>query len=481
MEKMNKLKQFTKQALICLLTFVFVLGITATGQGGAASVGESIVSASALAAAPISESTVNSASVNATALASGKFVPADTLIYSNLALSPGSNEREILFAWRSPSAVGGIAIAARDDGNSGSDNDYRVVTSKVTSRSTHNIHKAKISGLAHATTYNYVLLGENNTASAILTITTGSPDSFSFFAVADIQIGGSGSISKDTESWINTLNIAAANFPEARFIISAGDQTDVGSRQSDYDGLLRPAQLSALPLSPSVGNHDSGSQLYPDHFYLPHAIYYSTGATNFDYWYLYGNALFIVLNSNNTSMSQYREIYIRNIINKNPEATWKIVLFHQGPYSEFRVDKESYKINIINNWIPLFESVGVDVVISGHDHAYTRTYQMLGNAPQKNQSWLDAAGNPQKDESGLLYNTVLNPAGIVYFTLNSASGSKYYSIRYTPRYFSAKNSQNNRPSFSVAEVTGDSFSLAAYQVNADGTISEIDAYTIIKP
>jgi hypothetical protein len=69
--------------------------------------------------------------------------------------------------------------------------------------------------------------------------------------------------------------------------------------------------------------------------------------------------------------------------------------------------------------------------------------------------------------------------GTVYFSLNSASGQKYYSL-VAQQPYTAVMHQQNRPMFSIVDMTANSFTCTTYQVNADNSLTEIDSYTIVK-
>ncbi len=104
----------------------------------------------------------------------------------------------------------------------------------------------------------------------------------------------------------------------------------------------------------------------------------------------------------------------------------------------------------------------VDLVLNGHDHYYTRSFQMYGGVP------VDTVKTHQ----------VTNPKGTVYFTLDSGTGSKYYKYNTTADHsFSAFGWQNNVPTYTYANVTDNAFTLTTYAVNSD---TPIDTYTISK-
>lgn len=139
-----------------------------------------------------------------------------------------------------------------------------------------------------------------------------------------------------------------------------------------------------IPVFPTPGNHDyaqSGYQSvsslgvdfpYFNIFTLPSAAgtekYYSTD---------YANIHFISLDSygsyNNSSSAMFN--WLRDDLENNTQQ-WTIVYFHHPPYSKgsHNSDKETELIDMRNNIIPLLESYGVDLVLSGHSHIYERSY-----------------------------------------------------------------------------------------------------------
>jgi len=383
------------------------------------------------------------------------------LAFADVVLSPGSNESQMMFTWYTAQPTGRLAFRIQGD------DIFTEVTAGNTLRSGQYVHKATINGLLPSTTYEYRLIGENNTASGIYTFRTGNPNNFSFFAVGDPQIGSSGNVTNDTNGWKNTLSLATTNFPNASFLLSAGDQVETAGTAAQYTGYLASDLLKNLPIANAVGNHDSGNQLFADHFSIPNRYNVGTGATQFDYWFTYGNTLFMVLDAGTTSISGHKT-FMENAIATNPDVTWTVVMFHQGPYVNASHRNDSYIAGFRSTWIPVFDELGIDVVLNGHDHSYVRSYQMMGNVAQTEQNWLNETKTAVQD-----------PTGTLYVELNSGSGSKYYALT-TEAFFVAKQNQANRPNFSVVDVAGNSLTITTYQVNTNNTLTEIDAYTIVK-
>jgi hypothetical protein len=270
-------------------------------------------------------------------------------------------------------------------------------------------------------------------------------------------------------------------------MISAGDQVETANQTSQYAGYLKPEAFKNLPVSNAVGNHDSGNALFTDHFQLPNATKVGSSATNYDWWYTYNNTLFMFIDANYRSEHSQGAIaghkaVMQEAIDKNPEVKWKVVVFHQGPYTNASHDtNDGYGFR--TTWTPMFDDLGIDVVLNGHDHSYTRAYQMYGDNPQKEQQWIDDNGNIVSDDTGKLYNKVLNPTGTAYFELNSGSSSKFYALK-PEKYFVAKQVQTNTSNFSIVDVTDDSFTVTTYAADVKYTGADysrvIDTYTIYK-
>lgn len=107
--------------------------------------------------------------------------------------------------------------------------------------------------------------------------------------------------------------------------------------------------------------------------------------------------------------------FIEEAIAANPQAKWKIVVWHYSIYSAAMHSTDDQSEGIRYLFTPMLEELDIDIVLMGHDHAYTKTYQMLDNEPQTDQ----IVG--QRGE-------VINPTGILYLTASSSSGSKYYDL-----------------------------------------------------
>lgn len=346
-------------------------------------------------------------------------------------------------------------------------------------------NKATMYGLKENTTYLY-RVGNDEKWSETYSFTTaafGENESFNFLFAGDPQIGASNTAS-DTEGWVNTMNRSLQQFPETSFLLSAGDQiNDKNSEEEDqYVGFLTPDAMHSLSLATNVGNHDSGSQKYTEHFNMPNVDSLgqsnNTGDGSGDYWFTYNNVLFLSLNSNNVQTAEHKAFMEKVLKEHGSEARWTVVSFHHSIYSvaNHYTDKDIQQRRA--ELAPIFSELGIDVVLMGHDHYYTRTYMMEGGNPV-----VPEGNDVSKGEQAPTSVTDPEEGQVLYITANSASGSKYYSRNSKlasgmPDYVAVQD-QSNRENITNVEVTDNSFTVTTYYTDTD-QLTPVDTFTIYK-
>ncbi|MCL2618055.1 MAG: metallophosphoesterase, partial [Defluviitaleaceae bacterium] len=387
------------------------------------------------------------------------------------------------------------------------------------------LHQVSVYDLDPETEYMYRVLWDGG-QSAPKSFTTGGGDSFRFLIAGDPQIGtgdgldptGTAEATVDGREWTSAIDIAHAAYPDAGFVLAVGDQVHssnlpagasanhVAISQYRHDRMFSPQRLHSLPMMAVVGNHDGWSfddnnanpRLWPMHYNIPapaavgqvggynQNVFRHRGQfyTQFDYWVRWGNTFFFVLDANGANagaervMSGARLQFLEDALAQNRDAEWLVATFHHPAFDVYRVSDAPEKTQIINNFLPHFQRLNFDVILTGHAHVYNRTHHMLGAVPQLTQDWLDADGAIHRGEDST--NAVLDPEGIVHFTFNSASGSGFYNVSFMPRSYISAYNQNFRRNFSVAEVTPHTFAVRTYQINNDGSRTLVDVYTIVR-
>ncbi|MGI6106855.1 MAG: fibronectin type III domain-containing protein [Lachnospiraceae bacterium] len=461
--------------------------------------------------------------------------------YTQVALNPGKDETELNFTWMTEKEGATPVVKMGTD----KDNltEFQGTTTDVDTKFTDGVeyvsNKVTVTGLEPGNTYYYVVV-KNGVDSEAQTYTLSSTDDVKFLVVGDPQIGASKGQTQDGAelvndagaantaarndgfTWDRTLDIAAAENPDLDFIVSCGDQVNKTGqpKEEEFAAYLSASVLANIPAASTIGNHDSLNEDFSNHFTTPNATGLGATAAGGDYYYSYGNVLFITLNTNNYNAAEHKQA-IDEAIAAYPDAQWRIVTIHQDIYGSGLDHSDTDGMILRTQLTPIFDAADIDVVLQGHDHTYSRSKMLQGdgashdsyefslNEAGDDYDW-DHAYDTTTDTMIALYpedgdteaaaaldafhqdnicytmeetdeNTVTNPEGILYITTNSASGSKYYELLENQQDYIANRSQNWLPSYSVADVSGNTFTITTYQVNPDGSVTAIDdPFSIVK-
>lgn len=323
-----------------------------------------------------------------------------------------------------------------------------------------------LEGLKPDTEYMY-RFSNGDIVSEVKTFKTGKTGDFSFFAAGDPQIGA-GFEDEDEKGWDKTLKLLPELDPSASFLLSLGDQVNISDNERQYDAYINRDGFDGLTLAPIIGNHDSGNHAYTEHFKVPNVQREGKSNAGSNYYYVYNNTLFICLNTNNKDYAEHKAT-IEKAIAENPNVKWRVVTFHQPPYTVATHALDKDVLNIRANLVPILKENKIDLVLNGHDHVYTRTHVMDGTKPII--EWKDG-------EEGKAPSEYVNPKGIIYVTTNSASGSKFYDIMQDEKFeYSAVKNQEKVPNISNVKVTDNSIEVTTYRTSDK---SVVDSFKIVK-
>lgn len=404
---------------------------------------------------------------------------------SRIILTPGKTAKDLGFAWYSQKkGEPAVKIGKKEDLSDAQE--FKGMATEINRSNQKNTYKASnkvtVEGLFEENTtyyYSYTDDVKNPAWSEVQSYTTKKTTNFQTILVGDPQIGASGSqgqgtaddinIAVDTFNWNKTLEQAKITAPNASFILSAGDQIDYAGtdssdgknvRESEYAGFTYPALLRMLPLATTIGNHESKGTDYKYHYNNPNSED-ELGSTNSgsDYYFSYGNVLFISLNSNNRNTVEHREL-LKKAVESNPDAKWKVVMFHHDIYGSGQPHSDTDGANLRALFAPLMDEFGIDMCLTGHDHSYARSYLMAdGTAIQYDDS------------------VAINPEGTLYIAAGSASGSKFYKLATTKQYYIAERSNTQIPTFSTIDFSDESIVIKTYDYNGN---KYADDYTLYK-
>ena len=461
-----------------------------------------------------------------------------------ISLSPGSDNSSVNFAWYTKKSAGVQKLKIAENKRLTNAKVYEAEQTKAVTdkdETEYVSNKVIATDLKANTTY-YYSYQKDGQWTAPEKYTTDNGSKFSFIFVGDPQIGSSNelkgaateefynaqsaAVANDAFNWNTTLNQAMEKTGnKASFVLSSGDQIQSTKKKSpnkaawgseiEYSGYLSPDVLKNLPVATTVGNHDADNANYTYHFNTANASELgSNGKVGGDYWFKHDNALFIMLNTQDTNVEEHRQ-FIEQTVAANKDCKWRIVTLHQDIYGSAEHSNEPEITNLRYQLAPIFEDNKVDVVLTGHDHAYSRTQILKGGHktteytdddfdPMLDKD-MDAGENPDTaytakenikadttDPSQKAYlnylnqvmdkdaiqqvtkkgTTVFNPTGILYMTAGSSSGSKYYDLVPRQQSYIANRWQQDVPTYSVIDITDTTFTINTYRTDTEEKIDE---------
>ncbi|BFL72717.1 MULTISPECIES: metallophosphoesterase [Anaerococcus] len=451
----------------------------------------------------------------------------------DVVVNPGRNENEVAITWFAKGDVNkdsrlifdGKAYTPIRSRKTGDSNGYSTYTSlvSITPGKSYKYHVETGSYKSKEYTLKTKALGKNNefNVSYFGDPQIGSGDSV--WSAAGLDKNTQAKIEQDKVDFAKTLETAKKTDPH--FFLSMGDNVEIAGYEAEYDYFLDNDMFRERIFSSVVGNHetyidpeDSTQQntTFSDHFYLPNESnlgsisrinedgtpFYIPG----DYYYTYGDTLFLNINSNVIDSNQHKAFIEQAIAQATKDHgknfSWKVVSFHHAPYSTATHTSDVDILLRRKELVKIFNDNGIDVVLNGHDHIYARTGQMV--AGEQALSFVDAYGTEPSDENAGIekgfsktYNNkiykngkvivdginldydkyeVTNPRGTMFLTMSTSAGSKYYNPIGEDQWFVVRSLDDRSQLFSNLTFSKNHFSL----VTMDQSGKVVDRYRINK-
>lgn len=364
-----------------------------------------------------------------------------------ISLTPGKIQGEINFCWLSETEGEQFKISENSDMSEAT---FLEVTQQAAINGLIS-NNVTASGLEEGKTY-YYSYTENGIFSSSEKIEIQPDENFTVLYVSDAQIGRSGDetleevLVRDTCGWNFTVDKMMSAYPDAAFAISGGDQFQSPDSLVQMKAYLSPEELRSLPVANTIGNHDSDSTLYGDIFNNPNEVselFKSEAGTG--YYYTYGDALFITINSENTSLTDSERV-IRKAVNAHPDKKWRVVTMHRNPYSASLADKDFSDERLL--FSSLYDCYDIDLVLAGHDHLYSRTKVMYGGKEAEE--------------------------GTVYLQASSASGSNYDPLPEETASFIVSAFDVRVPTYTALTFGEETIEISTYRTDTDEIVDSFE-------
>lgn len=365
------------------------------------------------------------------------------------------------------------------------------LTSTVSTPALTTEHEVTITGLASDTRYYYSVGSSGETLSI--------GNSGQFFTTAPVPgtakptrvwiIGDSGTANADARAVRDAYKINTGSTVTDLWLM-LGDNAYPDGTDSQFQAAVfdtYPELLRKIPLWPTLGNHDghsadSATQAGPYYeiFTLPtngEAGGLSSGTEAY-YSFDYGNIHFVNLESYDTDRSPGGAMmtWLANDLAAN-DKEWVIAFWHHPPYTKgsHNSDTEGRLIDMRQNALPILESHGVDLVLSGHSHSYERSHLIDGHYGHSSTLTgtmiLDDDGGNEDDVGAYEKPVDSVNAGAVYAVAGSSGKVSGGSLDH-PAMFMSLSSLGSM----ILEVNGNR--LDAQFIDESGNVD--DNFTIIK-
>jgi len=214
-------------------------------------------------------------------------------------------------------------------------------------------------------------------------LAAGAKDSFTFNYLTDPQVDNA----SDAKAASASFNyVKALGNP---FTYVAGDFTNSASHEGQWEMFFNGA--GAMPdgganlfgnnlMAGVTGNHDAYSgALLNNHFGLPSTINGSTQVAGVEnvYAFDYGMAHFVAINTEVTSgsnLTKQMEFVSKEVEKAKAAGQWAIIILHKAIYTGASHITDTDIKDLRKAWSPLFAELGVDAVLQGHDHVFSRGF-----------------------------------------------------------------------------------------------------------
>ncbi|MFT5138704.1 MAG: hypothetical protein ACI9CB_000329, partial [Rhodothermales bacterium] len=296
----------------------------------------------------------------------------------------------IIVRWRTDTATDSVVRYGLDSATLSS------LTSVAGSRTEHNV---QVTGLTTLTQYFYSVGDSIGTIAGDASYhfhtapVIGTPTSTRFWAIGDS--GTAVTHPGQAASVRDAFKTYSASSP-ANFMMMLGDNAYNDGTDTQYQNAVfdtYPELLRQLPLWSTLGNHDghsadSATQTGPyyDIFELP-----TTGEvggypsfTEAYYSFDYGEVHFVCLDSYDSprGVNASMMTWLESDLAEN-HLPWVIAYWHHPPYSKGSHNSDSsgevQMTEMRQNFLPVLEAWGVDLVLTGHSHSYERSFLLDGH------------------------------------------------------------------------------------------------------
>ena len=187
-------------------------------------------------------------------------------------------------------------------------------------------------------------------------------------------------------------------------VVFSGDMVDVAGNEYEWSFVLDNDIFRDFVYAASPGDHaywasdKTPEGHYPQYDYahtFNHLFHFpqngAPSSRNTSYWFRYNNILFVALDMNNSDIASGARFneqvkwFEETLDRLEGSYQYLVVYEHKSIFGSEIVDAAVAR-NLRPQWYPVFQKYKVDLVLSGHDHIYSRTVALDGDRPTEDLS-----------------------------------------------------------------------------------------------
>jgi len=177
---------------------------------------------------------------------------------------------------------------------------------------------------------------------------------------------------------------AASRDEMPELILFGGDTVDDGADEAQWNDFWKAAgaALDGLTTAAVAGNHDSNA-LLAEQFDFPYQAPTGQGE-GFFYTFSMGQVFFLMLDSNIMGAANQRDIdWLQSELQSEAarQADWRIAVSHHPMWPVTDTPRDVQRAETMReHFLPILEEYDVALLLCGHQHVYSRTLPMRGDA-----------------------------------------------------------------------------------------------------
>ena len=269
---------------------------------------------------------------------------------------------------------------------------------------------ATLTGLAADTRYLFKIVSDGEESDVRSFRTAGVTGPWNFVAFTDFQ-------HRENPVTLPLIRMMKELAGDPALMLCSGDQVDVAGNEYEWTFLLDNDIFRDFVYAAAPGDHaywasDKVDGHYPQYdfaYTFNHLFKFpengAPASRNTTYWFRYNNVLFVSLDMNNsdtatgTRFNDQVRWFSETLDRLAGTYQYLVVFEHKSIFGSEIVDSVVAR-RLRPQWYPVFQKYRVDLVLSGHDHIYSRTFALDGDQvttdPDAGTFYLDMGSSGDK-------------------------------------------------------------------------------------